>query len=69
MAKWRGWVCGSCKERLKREDVIKPDLGDPYKRHKVSYLADYCGDQARYETEYCGPVRHYPRKLKSCVST
>jgi hypothetical protein len=38
---------------------VKPGLGDEYRRHVVQYLADYCGDQARYEDEYCGPVRFY----------
>ena len=64
--KWNGWICGSCKERLAPEEVIRTKAlsGPPGYLHEATYLADYCGDQSRYEVAYCGPVRHYPRNDK-----
>lgn len=63
---WKGWVCGKCRERLTRDQLVarpvRTHRGPRVHLHAVDYLADYCGDQPRYETAYCGPVRHYPRR-------
>lgn len=62
MPKWKGWVCGTCKWRLRESEVVDTIPPTGQKLHNVEYLADYAGDQPRYETAFCGPVRFYPSK-------
>lgn len=57
---WSGWICGTCKLRLEPDEVLDTVPPSGTKLHELTYLADYCGDQERYENAYCGPVRFYP---------
>lgn len=62
--KWSGYRCGACKVSLSEGDVIKDDMTG-WLSHRIDYVADYCGDQARYECTYCGPVRWYGERKES----